>query len=779
MTVGKREKNQAKAEIKTFPVSFLEKSETGNVFISTEVSKEQIINQAIHFHLKGNIPEALKCYQNCINQGFKDYRVFANYAIILRDLGKFQDAEISINKAIELKPDFADSHNNLGNILKDLGKLQDAEFSYRKAIEINPKFADAYSNLGNILKDLGKLQEAKLSYQKAIEFKPNFAEAYSNMGIILKDLGRLQDAEFSYRKAIEINPKFADVYSNLGNILKDLGKLQEAKLSYQKAIELKPDFAKAHYNLGNILKELGKSKEAEEFTRKAIELKPDFADAYNNLGGILIDLGKLKDASIEYIKAIKIKPDSSSFHYNLGTALKEYGNFAEAINHFKQAIKLNSKLSIAKAAIIETKGLICDWSDQDIQNTWLKTIGIEGSSVSPVGLLSCEDNPKSQFKRAINFYQENYSRETKKIISSKKNKINIGYFSADFRSHPMMKVMARVFELHNKEKFNIFAYSFTNKQDHYTERLKKSVYCFRDITGKDHIESVNLARKDDLDIAIDLMGYTKNNRMEIFSYRVAPIQIHYLCNTTGSTEMDYFIADKTVVPEELKKYYSEKIIYKPNCFMCYDNNRKISQKKFIRKDFNLPKDAFIMAAFHNNYKITIKEINSWARILRKAKNSIIWISDTNSIAKENIYKAFKERLVNSEQIHFARRMNTSEEHLSRHSCADIFVDTFNFNAASTAIDSLWSGLPIVTLLGRSFTARTCSSFLKTLDLDSLIASTIDEYENKILELANNPHLLTQLKQNLKNLKKTNPLFDSKKSTQDLENIYINVLKDKL
>ena len=273
------------------------------------------------------------------------------------------------------------------------------------------------------------------------------------------------------------------------------------------------------------------------------------------------------------------------------------------------------------------------------------------------------------------------------------------------------------------------------------------------------------------------MGYTKNSRMEIFSYRVAPIQIHYLCNTTGSTEIAYFIADKIVVPEESKKYYSEKILYMPNCFMCYDTKRKISQKKFIRKNFNLPNDAFIMAAFHRNIKITIKEINSWARILRKAKNSIIWISDTNSIAKENIYKAFKDRLVNFEQIHFAKRMDSSEEHLARHSCADIFVDTFYFNAASTAMDSLWAGLPVVTVLGKSFNARICSSFLKTLGLDSLIASNIDEYENKILELANKPNLVYQLKQNLENIKKTNPLFDSEKSTKDLEKIYCDLVDE--
>ncbi|MDC3170990.1 tetratricopeptide repeat-containing glycosyltransferase family protein [Prochlorococcus sp. AH-716-E13] len=215
-------------------------------------SKEEIINQAFQFHLEGNISEAAKYYQYFINQGFNDCRVFSNYGLILKDLGKLKEAEASYRKAIELNPKFIEAHYNIGIILKELGKFQEAELSYRKAIELNPDFTNAYSNLGILLKDLGKLKEAEVSTRKAIEINPKFIEAHYNLGIILKDLGKFQEAELSYRKAIELNPDFTNAYSNLGILLKDLGKLKEAEVSTRKAIEINPDHTEAFLNLSLI-----------------------------------------------------------------------------------------------------------------------------------------------------------------------------------------------------------------------------------------------------------------------------------------------------------------------------------------------------------------------------------------------------------------------------------------------------------------------------------------------------------------------------------------------
>ena len=304
------ERKKKPAEVTTFSVPFSLGDIKENITIITNTvkkpSKEQIINQAIQFHQKGNIQEAAKHYQFIIDQGFSDHRVFSNYGVILKNLGKLQEAELSYRKAIKIQPDYAEAHSNLGNVLSDLGKLQDAELSTRNAIEIKSDFAEAHYNLGNVMKDLGKLQDAELSYRKAIKIQPDFAEAHSNLGNVLSDLGKLQEAELSYRKAIKIQPDYAEAHSNLGNVLSDLGKLQDAELSTRNAIEIKSDFAEAHYNLGNVMKDLGKLQDAELSYRKAIKIQPDYAEAFWNLALLELLQGDYKNGLENYEFRFKI-----------------------------------------------------------------------------------------------------------------------------------------------------------------------------------------------------------------------------------------------------------------------------------------------------------------------------------------------------------------------------------------------------------------------------------------------------------------------------------------
>ncbi|AAZ58722.1 TPR repeat [Prochlorococcus marinus str. NATL2A] len=734
-------------EVKTFSVPFALEENKDNITIYTnttsETSKQKIINQAIKFHLQGNILEAKKYYQYIIDQGFNDHRVFANYGAILRDLGKLKDAVLAVREAIKINPNFAEAYCNMGIIFKDLGNLQDAEFYTRKAIQINPDSALAYSNLGIILKDLGNLQDAEFYTRKAIQINPNLPEAYSNLGIILKDLGNLQDAEFSYRKAIQINPNLPEAYFNLGIILKDLGNLQDAEFSY----------------------------------RKAIQIKPKLANSHNNLGIILKDLGKLQDAELSYRKAIQINPDYAEAYSNLGSTLKEQGNFTDAINQFKHALKLNNELTSAKAGLMSTKGNICDWSDERTRNIWLKSLGIKGKAINPWGLLSLENNPLNHLKRSKKFYKEKYIRPTQYIKPSPKSLIHIGYFSADFLNHPVMQLIAPLLELHDKYRFKIYLYSFVPKEDEYTERAKKSGCIFRNIKNLNDIEAVELARSDQLDIAVDLMGYTRHNRMPIFSYRVAPIQINYLGynGSIGSDTIDYIIADKITIPREYEKFYSEKVIRLPNCFICDDHKKEISKESISRKDFNLPDQGFIFTCFNNNYKITEKEFNIWMNLLRKIEGSVLWLYKANQWSMNNLYKEASKRKVDRDRIIFSEKLPMSK-HLARHSLGDLALDTFNYNGGVTSSNALWTGLPVLTKIGQNFTARMSASLLTSLGLPELITYSESEYEDKALYIASNSEEIIRLKSKLNKSKETSPLFNSKLFTQDLENIYLDLVK---
>jgi len=307
--------------------------------------EKQVLDKAFKFHSQGNISEAAKHYKFFIDKGFHDHRVFSNYGVILKDLGKLKEAEISTRKAIELKPNFANAYLNLGNILKDLGKLKEAEISTRKAIELQTDFANAYSNLGSILKELGELKEAEISLEKAIELQPNFADAYLNLGGVLSDLGKSKEAEVFARKAIQLNPNNPLAHLNLVSILRDLGKSKDAENSSKKAIQLNPSNPFAHLSMGSILKDLENFKEAEISFRKAIELKPDFADAYSNLGSIYTELSKLKEAEISFRKAIELKPDFAIAHSNLGGILRDLGKLEEAEISLYNAFRIDPNLT--------------------------------------------------------------------------------------------------------------------------------------------------------------------------------------------------------------------------------------------------------------------------------------------------------------------------------------------------------------------------------------------------------------------------------------------------
>ncbi|WP_269623838.1 tetratricopeptide repeat protein [Prochlorococcus marinus] len=330
------------AEVKIFSVPFNLENTKENISIkaNTEISQDQILNQAFKFHSEGNISEASKYYKYFINNGFKDHRVFSNYAIILKGLGKLQEAEELIRNAIQIKPDYDLAFVHLGGILKEYGKLEEAKTLYCQAIELNPFLYEAHSNLGNVLKDLGYLQEAETCMRKAIELKPDDAITHMNLGNMLREIGQLDEAESLTRKSITLSPNNAIAHSNLGSILKELGQLDEAVLSTRKAIELQPNYAMAHFNLGTILRDLAKFEDAEILTNKAIELNPNFAEAYSGLGSIYRDLGKLNDAYIAMRKAININPNFVDAHLNLATILTDLGKLDELIHLSKSTLAM-------------------------------------------------------------------------------------------------------------------------------------------------------------------------------------------------------------------------------------------------------------------------------------------------------------------------------------------------------------------------------------------------------------------------------------------------------
>ncbi|MDA9728717.1 tetratricopeptide repeat protein [Prochlorococcus sp. AH-736-N17] len=622
------------------------------------------------------------------------------------------------------------------------GNISEAKKFYQYLIDKGLKDERVFNNLGIILLNQGNLKKAKLCFTKVIEINPKDEAAYSNLGGILKEMSELEGAELCLRAAIKINPKNGVYYCNLGGILKDLGKLKEAELSVRKAIALNPNNVYANFDLGEILKDLGKLKEAALSTSKAIELNSNFPEAYYLLGSIYEDLGKFYDAIKLYQKAIGLKND----------------------------------FSVAKSQLIKCKGDICDWNNMENEKKWLENIGIKGPAINPLGLLYYQDDPMKQLKRAKNLFEKKFTRKSILISPKKNKKIRIGYFSSDFRAHPVMYLISSILMLHDKSKFEIYLYSFVPKEDEYTQIAKTSGCIFKDIKNLNDVEVVQLIRKDNIDIAIDLMGYTKNHRINIFSYRVAPLQLGYLGypGTTGSKNIDYIIADNILIPKEHEKFYSEKIIRMPNCFQCNDNKKEISKEIISRAQFNLPEKGFVFTCFCANKKITFNEFDIWMKLLKNVKGSVLWLYKSNKYSAENLIKEAIKRNVDPKSIIFATKLPFLKDHLARYTLGDLGLDTFNYNGHATTSDALWAGLPVLTKMGESYSARVSASLLNTLGLKDLITHSIKEYEEKALFLANNPDKLKSLKSQLAKSLKTSSLYDSVLFTKQLEDKYLEL-----
>jgi predicted O-linked N-acetylglucosamine transferase (SPINDLY family) len=336
--------------------------------------------------------------------------------------------------------------------------------------------------------------------------------------------------------------------------------------------------------------------------------------------------------------------------------------------------------------------------------------------------------------------------------------------------------MAEFFELHNKELFEIVAFSFgPNSNDQMHQRLVNAFDQFIDVNSMTDQQVAELSREMGIDIAIDLKGYTTHCRTGIFSHRAAPIQVNYLGYpaSMGANYIDYIIADHIIIPEENQPFFTEKIVYLPNSYQVNDSKRKVSERILTRTELALPENGFVYCCFNNNLKITPQIFDSWARILKAVPGSVLWLLEDNVLAKANLIKEAQSRGLSEERLIFAGRLDLPE-HLARHRVADLFIDTVPCNAHTTASDALWVGLPVLTILGEAFAGRVAASLLSAIDMPELIAKSLNEYEALAIDLAKNPEKLKVLKEKLQQNRLTSPLFNTQLSTDQIESAYIKM-----
>lgn len=703
-----------------------------------------------------------------------------------KSLGKLDESIRSFKKVIDISPTYADGYNNLGVALQEKGSLDESIKYFNKALSLRPNYPHAYNNVGIVYKKKGKLNLAAKLTKKAISLNPNYVEAYNNLATITQDQGQVNQAIQYFNKALILNPGYSEAHYNLGLAFSEINELDRAVQSFKKALSLQPNYPEAFNSLATVISKMGNKDEALKLFNKAILLKPNYSEAYFNVGIIFKKLNRLNDALVSYQKAINFKPDYVESFYNIATIFQEQGKLNEAIDYYNKALLIRPDYDKAQAQKLYQKAQICDWKKIQQDKDSFSTLGISKNHIPPFTMLFFEDSPRNHYLRSKLYAKKKYLQKqipfekTQKIF--KKERLRIGYFSSDLQNHATMYLASKIFEKYNKKKFEVYVYSFGRsvKNDEIREKLKNSVDVFKDVIDLSDKDIAMLARLDQIDIAIDLKGYTKNSRTGIFAYRAAPIQINFLGypGTMGAKFFDYIIADSTIIPENKRKFYSEEIIYMPHTYQPTSHSFIISNKVFTKSEMNLPYNNFIFCCFNNSYKISPKEFSIWMRILNKIENSVLWLFGSNKWAKKNLSKEAENHGIASNRLIFADHL-PHHDHLARLGLADLFLDTFNVNAHTTATDSLWAGTPVITKLGSSFASRVAASILKAVGLPELVVQNEKDYESLILEIANSPKKLIKIKEKLSSNKASKPLFNSEMYINYLENAYEQVFENHL
>lgn len=658
--------------------------------------------------------------------------------VALYSQSRLDEALDRVAELIQRYPACEVTHNISGVVAAGAGKLDAAVMLHDMAIAMAPDYFESYNNRGNALKTLQRYDEALESFAAAIALKPDYFEAHLNRGIVLRLVMRFDEALDAIGTALHYSPNLLQAYSNRGNIFQDIHRFHEALADYDRALELDPHFVPAHINRGNVLRVLDQREEALACYDAVIALAPGHALAHRGRGGALKDLTRLPEAVASFEQAYALDPTD-------GQALC-------------QAMSLRAQMG--------------DWSLKgEATGAEVCRRMAEGKAVPPFHFVAIADDPALQLINARTwakrFTEQPPLPATPRPAGSK---IKIGYFSGDFHNHATMWLMIGMLERHDRERFEIHAFSDgPDVQDAMRARVMRAVDGFHDLRGLGDAAAAQLARTTGIDIAIDLKGYTQYGRMGIFAQRAAPIQVSYLGypGTVGMDCIDYLITDRIVVPEDHQRFYAEKILYLPDSYQVNDSERAVSTKVFTRTELGLPEDGFIFCCLNNNYKVTPSEFDIWMRLLARVEGSVLWLLADNAWAADNLRREAETRGIAGSRLIFAGRA-PMEEHLARQRCADLFLDTFNYNAHTTASDALWVGLPLVTKLGASFPARVAGSLLHAVGLPELVTKSAEDYEVLAYELATDPARLAEIRGRLAANRATAPLFDTARFTRDFE-----------
>jgi protein O-GlcNAc transferase len=615
-----------------------------------------------------------------------------------------------------------------------------------------------------------------------LELAPRSIPALNNLAIAQYEQKKISEAALTAQRVIEIDPRNIDAYLMLSTCQKEQKKYEEALATCDAIIRIDHTNAQAHCNRAFVLNKINKYQEAIESVDRALSIQSEFADAFLNRGNSLVNLKRYDEAFAAYDKALALKPDLAEAWLGRGDVFFELKRHDEAFAAYDKALAIKPDLVGAEGARLHSKMHLCDWSNFDAECEHLISSVRNGNvNTSPFTILAIPSSAKDQLQCAKLWTANRHPPSGKPIWRGEQynhDRMRVAYLSADFRDHPMSSLMIGIFECHDKSRFDVTAISFgPDSNSEMRQRLKASFEHFIDADKYSDDKVANLIKELEIDVLVDLMGFTADARTGIFARRCAPTQVNYLGypGTMGAEYIDYIIADPIVIPENQYVFYAEKVFllpysYYPTSYQINDAKRSTPDKAFTRFDVGLPSTGFVFCCFNNIYKITPHVFDCWMRILKQVEGSVLWLLEGSASAASNLKKEALARGVSSERLVFAKRMPLPD-HLARHRLAGLFLDTLPYNAHTTASDAQWASLPVMTCVGATFAGRVAASLLNAIRLPELITTTLEAYEQMAIDLATNPEKLALIKRKLATNRLTTPLFDTKLYTKHIEAAY--------
>lgn len=733
---------------------------------------------------KGEFEQAITFFEKALSVSPGFYIAMNNMGQVLLSRGRIHDAIGFFERALTLMPGFYEGLLNLSVAQFRLGRLDEAIMSGNKAKKINPSSIDVYTHLVIVSLSSGDFTKAESYVDEAIAIHPDNAELFFLKGLINHEKNDLENAAKYYNQCLSLNPKHSGAFNNSGNLFKKMHLAADAEWCYLKAIEYNPDYAEAYSNLGVLYMELNDLGKALECYDKAIDLKLENPNVFLSKGVLYQKAGDMEKAAANFHRALELNSNLPGAYYHLGEIARSSSDYEKAISYYEEALDRAPEYAVACDQLAYVLQRVCDWDKAQVRIGQMMALTQKtleaGADIDETAhhCLSRSDDPERAFviarawsetiAKRVSALSSEYTHERKT-----KDKITIGYFSNTFRNHPGGHLIAGLFQHHDRDRFRVICYSYgEDDQSYYRKKVEADSDVFRDVRSLDDKSTADMIYHDGVDILVDLRGQTAGHRMGVCAMRPAPIQVVYLgfAGTSGADFFDYIIADKTTIHDGDQSYYSEKIVFMPDCYQVNNNEQAISDDLFERKDLGLPEEGFVFCSFNTAYKIEPVMFGCWAGILKQVPGSVLWLLKDSDLMAENLRRAIESLGLSRDRLVFAEK-TSKEKHLKRTQLADLALDTRIYTGHTTTSDSLWAGVPVITMPGRHFASRVSASILKAAGIPELVVNDLESYRELAVKLAGDRDMLQMLKQKVQDARHTQPLFNTGLFVSQIEKAY--------